>query len=169
MYAELRVCENRSPPYPRVGCMGKAGGAGGVPGARPRPKRQGCTRTRHRSQPQRTGALLRVNCSLYALRSLYVYRYSFRIARGIFMSLKCGRAEYFIGILPKRKTRENMHMCICMCVGILFVRMANLNIKSLNESRGAIARLCAGTREPGRERERERERQTDRQRRVYGT
>ena len=62
-----------------------------------------------------------------------------------------------------------MHMCICMCVGILFVRMANLNIKSLNESRGAIARLCAGTREPGRERERERQtdRQTDRDALVF--
>ena len=124
-----------------------------------RPSARGA-HTRHRSQPQRTGALLRVNCSLYALRSLY--RYSFRIARGIFMSLKCGRAEYFIGILPKRKTRENMHMCICMCVGILFVRMANLNIKSLNESaRCDCETVCRYKR--ARERERERDRQTDRQ------
>ena len=123
MYTRSFECENRSPPYPRVGCMGKAGGAGGVPGARPRPKRQGCTRTRHRSQPQRTGALLRVNCSLYALRSLYVYRYSFRIARGIFMSLKCGRAEYFIAISEYCRNGKPERTCTCAfaCVSVYFL------------------------------------------------
>jgi hypothetical protein len=41
VYTRSFECENRSPPYPRVGCMGKAGG--GVPAQGPSlaAKRQG--------------------------------------------------------------------------------------------------------------------------------
>ena len=47
--------------------------------------------------------------------------------------------------------------------------MANLNIKSLNESaRCDCETVCRYKRARERERERERDRQTDRQRRVYG-
>ena len=64
VYTRSFECENRSPPYPRVGCMGKAGG--GVPAQGP--SARGAHTRYTASQSQRTGALLRVNCSLYALR-----------------------------------------------------------------------------------------------------